>query len=158
MTDLKTKINEIKQYIVDIDILTNFGGLCYLKTEGNVTYGISTEHDQKGNLFGNNHNELSGFMNISSVGSKIINNQISQSVAKVDVHVFVPHKLIGENQKYYYVINSLFSLIQKRFWQKYNISYTNSNNKYLDVEYGIIQIEIPYFAGCDELVINGKIC
>jgi hypothetical protein len=155
MADLKLIIKDIKDYIDSLDILTHFGGLCYLKTDGNITYGVSTEDCCKGNLYGNNHHELSGFLHISTMGNRQLNAQINQSVAKLDLHVFVPHKLIGQDQKYYYVINTLFSLIQKKYWQKNSITFNGNNlNKYVDVEYGIISIEIPYFVGCDDLIIN----
>ena len=155
MADLKLIINDIKDYVNSLEILTHFGGLCYLQNDGNITYGISTEPECSGNLFGNNHSELSGFMNISTMGNRALNNQINQSVANLDIHIFVPHKLIGQSQKYYYVINSIFSLLQKKYWQKYKITFNgNQNNKYKDVEYGIITIEIPYFVGCDDLELN----
>lgn len=155
MSDLKLIIKDIKDYIDSLEILTHFGGLCYLQNDGNITYGISTEEGCKGTLYGNNHNELSGFLHISTMGNRVINAQVNQSIAKLDLHVFVPHKLINESQKYYYVINSLFSFIQKKYWKSYNISFNGNNlNKYKDVEYGIISIEIPYFVGCEELNLN----
>jgi len=144
MADLKLLVKDIKDFIDNLNILTHFGGLCYLNTDENVTYGVSTEPECSGNLFGNNHNELSGFLHISDMGNRELNPQVNQSVAKLDFHIFVPHKLIGEGQKYYYVINTLFSYIQKKYWQKYTITFNgNFLNKYKDVEYGIISIQIP---------------
>ena len=159
MSDLKTKIEEIKTYINDLCVFTHFGGLCYLETKDGVTYGISTEPDCNGNLYGNNHNELSGFLHISNMGNRTLNNQINQSVVNVDLHMFVPHKIIGESQKYYYVINHVFSRLQSKFWQKYTITFNgNLLNKYKDVEYGIITIQIPYFNGCEELIKGNEVC
>lgn len=160
MAELKTLVNEVKDFIKDTCILTHFGGLCYLKNDGSITYGISTEEDTNGKLYGNNHNELSGFLHISRMGNTVINNQVNKTYAQVDLHVFVPHKLIGEYQKYYYVSNVLFSKLQQKFWKKYSISYNGSViNKYPDVEYSIISIEIPYFTGCEDLELSlNSIC
>lgn len=156
--DLKSKIKEINDYIKDTEILTHFGGLCYLKTVNDKLYGVSTEAECNGNLFGNNHSELSGFTSILQSTSRRINVQVIQMVCRLQVHIFVPHKLIGDDQKYYYVASSLFARLNSRFWKRYNLEMGTINNKYLDIEYCVINIDIPYLMGCDELDKNIEIC
>lgn len=156
--DLKNKIAEINDYIKETEILTHFGGLCYLKTVNDKLYGVSTEQECTGNLFGNNHSELSGFTSILQSTSRRLNEQVMQIVCRLQVHVFVPHKLIGESQKYYYVASSLFSKLNSRFWKRYNLEMGTINNKYLDIEYCVINIDIPYLVGCDDLDKNIEIC
>ena len=156
--DLKSKIQEINEFIKETNVLTHFGGLCYLKQTGDKLYGISTEPDCAGNLFGNNHSELSGFTSILQSSSRKLNDQVIQIVCRLQVHDFVPHKLIGENQKYYYVGSSLFARLNSRFWKRYNLEMGTINNKYLDIEYCVINMDIPFLVGCEDLDKNIEIC
>lgn len=154
MSDLKTVIAGIEAKIVATNLVTDWGGWCVNKTDKEMPYGIGTNNNVSGKLFGYNDNEITtGYLyvrNIESIG------KFNQVEVTVTVNIFTPVKKIGENIQTFQVPLMIFGQLQKNY--KNVRFYTPTSEKYSFQEMSSIDIKFTINSPCDISALNDPIC
>lgn len=154
MSDLKTVIAGIEAKIIATNLVTDWGGWCVNKTDKEMPYGIGTNNNVSGKLFGYNDNEITtGYLYVRNVESIGKFNQVEVTVT---VNIFTPVKKIGENIQTFQVPLMIFGQLQKNY--KNVRFYTPTSEKYSFQEMSSIDIKFTINAPCDISALNDPIC
>lgn len=158
--DISEKIEAISDYIETLNVFTEWGGWCKHYENKQPPYGIGITGSCKGNIYGYNSNEISGYIRFLDIISAPINGIKNRNMVRLEVWMFTPHKKIGQTNNTYQVPLYVQGQLSKHFNARHTFTFTSrSVQEYPDYEIAIIGIEFEHFGQCAApLVLQDEIC
>lgn len=153
------KLQDISDYISGLNVITHYGGISIHYEDKEPTYGIGTTGNCKGNIYGYNSNEISGYLMLNEIVSAPLGN-INRSSVKCRLYLYVPNKLIGNSVNTYEIPMFMQSKLAKKYLGKYDVTMnTLKIRRYPDFEITYLEIDFKHFGDCsDSLTLSDPIC
>ncbi len=153
---MKTEINKLNEFIEETGIFTRWGKLCINKLDKNIPYGIGTQSDCYGNIYGYDDSiQCSGYMYVNNITSKMPTPKTIELDVEVYINIFTPHKQIGELTNYF---SKPLDLLGQLARAKYNVKMAQPSNRYSFQEVATISVSLRVFVPCETVNYSDKIC
>ncbi|MFO0201561.1 MAG: hypothetical protein ACK528_00360 [Alphaproteobacteria bacterium] len=154
---MKAEIIELNDFIQTTGVFSRWGKLCVNKTDKGMPYGIGTESDCAGNIFG--YDDLipcTGYMFVNQIVSKLPTPKTVELDVEVHINIFTPHKQIGELTNYF---SKPLDLLGRLVRNRYNARFVQQNsNRYSFQEVATIAVNLRVFVPCESITYNSAIC